>query len=142
MSRKSLLGAFGFMGAPSQGEGRRATAAHDVAGCFVADDRQQPEVSVHLQGWRHRDADSRRVWLFVQVRVNGRLAHELALSKADAAPVSLNLLLRNYLCAAPSDERIGNEQTEWLCRAVTERLAGAVSKMDARPWLVKELPKA
>ena len=29
-----------------------------VAGCFVADDRQQPEVSVHLRGWRHRDADA------------------------------------------------------------------------------------
>lgn len=113
-----------------------------VAGCFVADDRQQPEISVHLRGWRHRDANSRRTWLFVQVRVSGRLAHELELSKADAAPVSLNLLLRNYLCAAPSDERIGNEQTEWLCRAVTERLAGAISKMDARPWPVKDLPKA
>ena len=72
-----------------------------VAGCFVADDRQQPEISVHLRGWRHRDTDSRRTWLFVQVRVSGRLAHELELSKADAAPVSLNLLLRNYLCAAP-----------------------------------------
>lgn len=94
-----------------------------VAGCYVADNRQLPEVTVHLRGWRHREPGSRRTWLFVQVRVDGRLAHELELSKADTAPISLNALLRLYLCAAPSDERTGGEQAEWLCRAVSERLA-------------------
>ena len=109
-----------------------------VAGCFVDDDRDAVEVAVHLRGYKHREwskADGqRKVWLYVQVKVDGRLAHELELNRMHSAPASLNMLLRCYLCPAsvgqsygvthkePAENVKGAEQVEWLCRAVDEYL--------------------
>lgn len=97
-----------------------------VAGCFVADDRTATEVSVHLRGWQHREwsrnESHRKVWLFVQVQIDGRVAHELELGRMLDTPIGLNSLLRLYLCQQSADECKGGEQAEWLCRAVTERL--------------------
>lgn len=105
-----------------------------VAGCFVNDDRTAIEVSVHLRGWRHREwsknEGQRKVWLYVQVQVDGRLAHELELNRMHSAPIGLRGLLSIYLVDgwdnsnqfSSGDEAKGREQVEWLCRAVDQYL--------------------
>ena len=108
-----------------------------IAGCFVNDDRDSSEISVHLRGWKHRqwsrDNSQHKVYLYVQIRVDDRLAHELDLNRR-AVPLGLNELLRVYLCPTavgqsygiahkqPPENIKGVEQVGWLCQAVDEYL--------------------
>lgn len=102
-----------------------------VAGCFVNDDRDSSEISVHLRGWKHRqwsrDDGQRKVYLYVQIRVDDRLAHELDLNRRAVPPACLVDLLQAYLCPAPRLEvyKKGAEQVDWLCRVVDEYLQAA-----------------
>lgn len=80
-----------------------------VAGCQA----KAGDIAVFLRGWKYKDApDSRVVWQYVQIVINGRTAHEIDLEQI----TFLQSLLRVYLEA---------EQTEWLVRSVTEYLETA-----------------
>lgn len=109
-----------------------------IAGCFVNDDRNAAEISVHLRGWKHREwsrnEGHRKVYLYVQIRVDDRLAHELELNKRAVSPASLVELLQAYLCPpakSSHDYHIcsaaanGMNQATWLCQAVDEYLQTA-----------------
>lgn len=77
-----------------------------VAGCQA----KAGDIAVFLRGWKYNDApDSRVVWQYVQIVINGRTAHEIDLEQI----AFLQSLLRVYL---------ESEQTEWLVRSVTEYL--------------------
>jgi len=68
------------------------------------------DIAVFLRGWKYKDEpDSSVVWQYVQIVINGRVAHEIDLEQI----AFLQSLLRVYLEA---------EQTEWLVRSVTEYL--------------------
>ena len=110
-----------------------------VAGCFVNDDRNAVEVSVHLRGWKHREwsrsEGQHKVYMYVQVRVDGRLAHELELAERKSAipslqpdAVYLNTLLLMHLRAGAVSMAL--EQADWLCRAVDEYLQAAARSQE------------
>lgn len=80
-----------------------------VAGCKV----KTGDIAVFLRGWKYKDAPKSSIaWQYVQIVINGRVAHEIDLEQI----TFLQSLLRVYLEA---------EQTEWLVRSVTEYLETA-----------------